>query len=105
MVVATIYFSVVAGHPILTSHGVEIDMMKRRTWRDPHVYPVDGGQVFKELPYFRLLEPSMAFHEDGKRTMLRIMAKADGMETALDIRLLSAVFWIAAYIAITDHEG
>lgn len=105
-VAATIEAWVHSGRQVLAPHGDRLVMDRWDSWRDVYVWPSKGGPVFKELPLYPLLEPSMAFHEDDKRTMLRIMAKADQeMKTALDIRLLSAMFWIAAYIAITDRQA
>ncbi|MEL6479024.1 MAG: hypothetical protein AAFR17_16980 [Pseudomonadota bacterium] len=99
-IVATVHAWHQAGGVYLTPHGVEIDMTPSLSWRDPHVYPVDGGPIFRELAEFKLLEPACAFREDPKGMVRRIIAKADGMKTNLDIRMLSAMFWTAAYLAI-----
>ena len=95
-----------AGNQFLTPYGDHLIMERSLDWRDIYVAPANGGPVFKKLPYFKLQEPAVAFKEDGKRTMNRILAKADAdIKTALDIRLLSAVYWIAAYFAIQDHRA
>lgn len=99
-IVATVHAWNQADGVYLTPHGVEIGMEPSLSWRDLHVYPVDGGPVFRELPDFKLLEPASAFREDAKSTVRRLIAKADGMATTLDIRMLSAIFWTAAYLEI-----
>ncbi len=72
---------------------------------DGFVHPSQGGPVFRELPYFKLQDPACAFHEDGKRTLNAFMQKAEGeIRTALDVRLLGLVFWLAAAEAIQRHE-
>lgn len=109
-VVAATYDWFEGGNHVLTPRGVKLDLFGSDNWQVPYVLPVDGRPIFRELPRrgrkpeFRLLEPASAFKEDPKRTMLRIMAKADGMDTELDIRLLSAMFWVAAYCEISDAE-
>lgn len=106
LIVSTVNGWTEAGGLVLTRRKAKIDTMPSRSWRDPYVYPVDGGLVFPELPIFKLLEPASAFREDPKSTVRRLIAKADGeIKQILDIRLLSAFFWASAYIAITDHEG
>lgn len=107
LIVSTVNVWTRTGGAVLAyRRDVVIDMTPSRSWRDPYVYPVDGGPVFPDLPYFKLLEPASAFREDPKSTVRRLIAKADGeIKQVLDIRMLSAFFWASAYIAITDHEG
>ncbi|MEM7296112.1 MAG: hypothetical protein AAF330_05720 [Pseudomonadota bacterium] len=99
-IVGTVHAWKKAGGVYRTPHGVEIDLTSSLSWRDPHVYPVDRGRVFKELQYFKLLEPAYAFREDPKGGVRRIEEKADGMATTLDIRMLSAIFWAACFLVI-----
>lgn len=91
---------------IVAAHGVELEMMPPLNKLDGFVHAMDNKPVFRELPWFRLQDPAMAFKGDGKRTMNRFIQKADeGVHRQLDIRWLSPVFWMACARAIHWHEN
>jgi hypothetical protein len=83
---------------------------------DGYVYPVkivngdrvpDKGKIiFPERPEFKLEDCTMAFREDGKRTVNRFFEKIDGEITrALDVRLWSMAFWVGVAKAIDESRN
>lgn len=90
-----------AGSLVLSPRGAELVLCPPLEELDGFVHTKSRQPVFHELPEFKLLDPPMSFHADGKRTLNNFMQKSDGAITnALDIRLLSVAFWIGAYKVI-----
>ncbi|MEL6313538.1 MAG: hypothetical protein AAFQ60_05760 [Pseudomonadota bacterium] len=100
-----------SGNKVLSPDGLVLLIRPRIEDADGFVYPAKlvngvyhpdkGRVVFKEQPSFLLEDHTMAFKEDGKRTVNRLFEKVDGeINRALDIRLWSMVFWVGVARAI-----
>jgi hypothetical protein len=105
-----------AGNKILSPDQEELLVRPLIRDVDGYVYPVkliegvrrpDKGKVFfKERPSFLLEDHTMAFKEDGKRTVNRFFEKSEGaINQALDTRLWSMAFWLGVVHAIEQDRG